>query len=85
MRILAIEDDPVLLDGLKAGLGLLGATVDTVSSCADGYAALGTTTFDAIVLDLMLPDGSGLDLLRTIRAAGNRDPGPAADGARRGV
>ena len=74
MRILAIEDDPVLLDGLKAGLGLLGATVDTVSSCADGYAALDTTAFDAIVLDLMLPDGSGLDLLRTIRAAGNRTP-----------
>jgi DNA-binding response OmpR family regulator len=74
MRILAIEDDPVLLDGLKAGLGLLGATVDTVSSCADGYAALDTTAFDAIVLDLMLPDGSGLDLLRTIRAAGNQTP-----------
>ena len=74
MRILAIEDDPVLLDGLKAGLGLLGATVDTVSSCADGYAALDTTAFDAIVLDLKLPDGSGLDLLRTIRAAGNQTP-----------
>jgi two-component system response regulator QseB len=74
MRILVIEDDPVLLDGLKAGLGLLGATVDTVSSCADGHAALGTTTFDAVVLDLMLPDGSGLDLLAKIRAAGNRTP-----------
>ena len=74
MRILVIEDDPVLLDGLKAGLGLLGATVDSVSSCADGHAALGTTTFDAIVLDLMLPDGSGLDLLTKIRSAGNRTP-----------
>jgi two-component system response regulator QseB len=74
MRILVIEDDPVLLDGLKAGLGLLGATVDTVSSCADGHAALGTSTFDAIVLDLMLPDGSGLDLLTKIRAAGNSTP-----------
>src|SRR5664279_570525 len=74
MRILAIEDDPVLLDGLTAGLGLLGATVDTVSSCADAYAALGTTTFDAVVLDLMLPDGSGLDLLAKIRSAGDRTP-----------
>lgn len=74
MRILVIEDDPVLLDGLKAGLGLLGATVDTVSSCADGHAALGTNTFDAMVLDLMLPDGSGLELLTKIRSAGDRTP-----------
>ena len=59
MRILVVEDDPVLLDGLKAGLALLGATVDTVTTCADGHAALGTTTFDAVVLDLMLPDGRG--------------------------
>lgn len=74
MRILVIEDDPVLLDGLEAGLGLLGATVDTVSLCADAHAALGTTTFDAVVLDLMLPDGSGLDLLAKIRSAGDRTP-----------
>ena len=74
MRILLIEDDPVLLDGLKAGLGLLGATVDSVNSCADGHAALETNTFDAIVLDLMLPDGSGLDLLTKIRSAGDRTP-----------
>ena len=52
MRILVVEDDPVLLDGLKAGLGLVGATVDAVSCCADGLAALATTSFDAVVLDL---------------------------------
>jgi DNA-binding response OmpR family regulator len=74
MRILVVEDDPVLLDGLKAGLGLVGATVDAVSCCADGLAALATTSFDAVVLDLMLPDGSGLDLLSNIRAAGNTTP-----------
>lgn len=74
MRILVVEDDPVLLDGLKAGLSLAGATVDTVTSCADGLAALATFSFDAIVLDLMLPDGSGLDLLSDIRSAGNTTP-----------
>ena len=74
MRILVVEDDPVLLDGLKAGLSLAGATVDTVTSCADGLAALTTVSFDAIVLDLMLPDGSGLDLLADIRSAGNTTP-----------
>jgi DNA-binding response OmpR family regulator len=74
MRILVVEDDPVLQDGLKAGLSLLGAAVDTVSCCADGRAALATHSFDVIVLDLMLPDGSGLCLLSRIRAAGNTTP-----------
>ncbi|POR52440.1 response regulator [Bosea psychrotolerans] len=74
MRILVIEDDPVLADGLKVGLGLAGMTVDCVDSCADGRAALATSAFDAVVLDLMLTDGSGLDLLREMRGAGDRTP-----------
>lgn len=36
MRILVVEDDMVLANGLKVGLGLHGATLDVVSSCADG-------------------------------------------------
>jgi two-component system response regulator QseB len=74
MRILVVEDDPVLSDGLRVGLSLFGATLDTVSSCADGRAAVALTDFDALVLDLMLPDGSGLDLLRELRASGDRTP-----------
>ncbi len=74
MRILVVEDDPILADGLEVGLALAGATVDRLGNCADARAALATTLFDAVVLDLMLPDGSGLDLLRDIRAAGDRTP-----------
>jgi two-component system response regulator QseB len=74
MRILVVEDDPVLSDGLRVGLSLFGATLDTVSSCGAGRAALALTEFDALVLDLMLPDGSGLDLLRDLRAGGDRTP-----------
>jgi len=74
MRILVVEDDPVLSDGLKVGLGLYGATLDIVSSCADGNAALAADDFDALVLDLMLPDGSGLDLLAALRSRGDRTP-----------
>src|SRR5258708_31403897 len=74
MRILVVEDDPVLSDGLKVGLGLSGATVDAVATCADACAALAASTFDAVVLDLMLPDGSGLDVLGDIRSAGNKTP-----------
>lgn len=74
MRILVIEDDPVLSDGLKVGLALTGATVDMVDSCDKARAALATTSFDAVVLDLMLPDGSGLDVLQQLRTEGNPIP-----------
>jgi DNA-binding response OmpR family regulator len=68
MRILLVEDDPVLADGIRAGLTLAGLTVDAVTSCADAQAALAGSRFDAAVLDLMLPDGSGLDVLAALRA-----------------
>jgi DNA-binding response OmpR family regulator len=74
MRILVVEDDAMLLDGLKVGLGLHGFTVDAVASCCDARAALTTAEFDAIVLDLMLPDGSGLDILRELRRRQDATP-----------
>jgi two-component system, OmpR family, response regulator QseB len=74
MRILVVEDDPVLSDGLRAGLRMFGAALDIVANCADGRAALAESEFDALVLDLMLPDGSGLDLLADMRAGGDRTP-----------
>ena len=74
MRVLVVEDDPVLADGLKVGLTLGLATVDCVATCADAHAALATTRFDAVVLDLMLPDGSGLEVLRTMRKVGDDTP-----------
>src|ERR1043165_3659436 len=74
MRILVVEDDPVLSNGLKVGLGLYGATLDIVSNCADGHAALAVDEVDALGLDLMLPDGSGLDLLATLRSKGDKTP-----------
>ncbi|MFC3694624.1 response regulator [Chenggangzhangella methanolivorans] len=74
MRVLVVEDDPLLLDGLKVGLGLAGVTVDVVSTCADAEAALAANAFDAVVLDRMLPDGSGLDVLKRLRGSGDRTP-----------
>ena len=67
MRILVVEDDPMLFDGLLVGLGLAGFTVDAVASCEEAFAALQTHSYDAVVLDLMLPDGSGLDILASLR------------------
>lgn len=74
MRILLVEDDAVLADGIRAGLWLAGLTVDAVGNCADAEAALGSSRFDAVVLDLMLPDGSGFDVLATLRARQDATP-----------
>lgn len=74
MRILIVEDDPILMDGLSVGLGINGFTVDSVVTCEDARAALAAQNYDAIVLDLMLPDGSGLDILSEIRRAKNDLP-----------
>ncbi|MDR6759182.1 DNA-binding response OmpR family regulator [Mycoplana sp. BE70] len=74
MRILVVEDDAVLLDGLKVGLGLSGFTVDTVATRADATEALMADRFDAVVLDRMLPDGSGLEVLAHLRERGDRTP-----------
>ncbi|WP_323042732.1 response regulator [Gemmobacter sp.] len=74
MRILIVEDDDLLRDGLTVGLRLAGFSPDAVASCADARAALGPGSFQAMVLDVMLPDGSGLDLLASLRAAGSDLP-----------
>lgn len=74
MRVLVLEDDEVLLNGLQVGLGMAGFTVEPVMSCADASAALRAAAFDAVVLDLMLPDGSGLDVLTEMRK--RRSPAP---------
>jgi len=74
MRLLVVEDDDVLLDGLKVGLELAGFTIDTVTTVADALSALEHTRFDAIVLDVMLPDGTGLNILRRVRDRGDRVP-----------
>lgn len=74
MRILIVEDDPVLLDGLRVGLGLASFTVDAVATCEDAFAALRANRYRAVVLDLMLPDGSGLDVLASLRKRQDTTP-----------
>lgn len=74
MRILLVEDDPLLGDGLRAGLRQLGFQVDWVR---DGQAAereLRSASHDAAVLDLGLPMKDGMDVLHAVRAEGVRLP-----------
>lgn len=74
MRVLIVEDDAVLQNALVVGLGIHGIFGDAVGTCADAMAALTSTTFDGVVLDIMLPDGSGFDVLRSLRKDKNAVP-----------
>lgn len=74
MRVLVVEDDAVLRDGLKVGLTLAGFNADAVETCDEAGGVLRNHEFDAIVLDLMLPDGSGLDILKSMRQRGDDTP-----------
>ena len=74
MRILVLEDDPVLSDGLISGLSLHGMTADCVATCGDAVSIFDATHYSAAIWDLMLPDGSGLDVLSHIRARDDATP-----------
>ena len=74
MRVLIVEDDPRLGNTLAKGLREQAYAVDVV---ADGERALGlaaVNSYDAIVLDIMLPQRDGLDVCRALRARGSRVP-----------
>lgn len=74
MRILLIEDDSLIGDGIKNGLEKLGFTVDWFSDGNDGQEALLQTGYDAVVLDLGLPGRDGLSILKDWRAQGYTAP-----------
>ncbi len=74
MRILLIEDDELLGDGVKTGLSQHGFTVDWVTDGQTGLEALQASEFDTIILDLGLPKLSGEELLREMRTQGNKSP-----------
>lgn len=74
MRILLIEDDALLGDGIRAGLKLAGYAVDWMRDGEEGRLALKAESFTACVLDLGLPRRDGLSLLRDLRAHGDHTP-----------
>jgi two-component system OmpR family response regulator/two-component system response regulator QseB len=74
MRVLLVEDDALLGDGLRAGLRQAGFEIDWVRDGADAAHAAATESFAAIVLDLGLPNMDGLAVLRRLRARGSKTP-----------
>lgn len=74
MRILLVEDDQLLGDGVEAALTNEGYTVDWVEDGESADAALRTGAFDVVVLDLRLPLMSGFDVLRALRTRKDMTP-----------
>ncbi len=74
MRILLIEDDQLIGDGLNVGLGKLGFVVDWFCDGEEGYEAVFQAPYDAVILDLGLPGRDGLSILKDWRAGGRREP-----------
>ena len=70
MRLLVVEDDPLIGRAVVNGLREAGYAVDWVRDGAAAELALSTTVYDLVVLDLGLPRKDGLELLRGLRRAG---------------
>ena len=67
MRLLLIEDDPMLAEAVRTGLQLAGYVVDWVHHIEDGRTALRACEYDSLLLDLGLPDGDGMTLIAELR------------------
>jgi two-component system copper resistance phosphate regulon response regulator CusR len=74
MRILLVEDDPELSAVLTSGLGEQGMQVAHESTYDGGLARATLGTFDVVILDVMLPGGTGFDLCRELRRRGMSAP-----------
>jgi DNA-binding response OmpR family regulator len=74
MRVLVVEDEPSLAALLRGALEQGGFATDTAATAAEADDFLRLAGYDAAILDLGLPDGDGLALLRKLRRAGNNLP-----------
>jgi len=73
-RILVIDDEPDVCESLEALLGLEGYDVEMALTAADGLRKLEARNFDLVLLDLMLPDRSGMEVLSEIRERDHETP-----------
>lgn len=69
VKVLVIEDDPVLGPMLQTILGLEGFQATVVSDGTNAVQMLGTGSYRAAILDVMLPDKDGVSIMREIRTA----------------
>jgi two-component system, OmpR family, response regulator len=74
MRLLLVEDDVLVASGVKLGLAHAGYAVDWAGSAERALQLCASASFDVAVLDIGLPVMDGLELTRTLRAAGHAMP-----------
>jgi DNA-binding response OmpR family regulator len=74
VRILVVEDDALVADAIRRGLGEAGYAVDHVDSAERAGTALGAESFDLAVVDIGLPGADGLTLLQRMRRGGTAVP-----------
>jgi two-component system, OmpR family, response regulator len=74
MKLLLIEDDPDISAYLRKGLEQEGHVVDHANNGRDGLFLAATGKFDVLVIDRLLPEVGGLDVLRTLRTTGDKTP-----------
>jgi two-component system OmpR family response regulator len=73
-RLLVVEDDPNIVELLSASLRFAGFQVTTATNGADGVASARASRPDLVVLDVMLPDLDGFEVIRRMRDGGVRTP-----------
>lgn len=74
MRLLLIEDDILIGDGIKAGLNRQGFSIDWCTNGPEGKEALYVGSYSAVILDLCLPGEDGLEILKHWRKSGRKEP-----------
>ncbi|MEO5949386.1 MAG: response regulator transcription factor [Candidatus Saccharimonas sp.] len=74
MKILVVDDEVRIARAIKQGLEQEGYAVDMAHDGEDGYNAAHSDEYDAIVLDVMMPQMNGFDVARKLRAGGDHTP-----------
>ncbi len=74
MRVLLVEDDPLIGEAVRVGLARLGITIDWVRDGELGLQCARSEPFDAVLLDLGLPRRDGMQVLRDLRNGGHLMP-----------
>ncbi len=74
MRILLVEDEDRIASFMASGLGAEGHSVERAATAADAMGMARAYEYDLVLLDLMLPDGDGRDVLRAVRARDSDTP-----------
>lgn len=74
MRVLLVEDDPMIGASLRTGLLAQGMAVDWVLTGADASESLAVNSYEVVLLDLGLPDMTGLEVLKNVRNGKRKTP-----------